>query len=220
MHSSFKSRGGGPWGFGQILLRGVIGVVRKSRSTLFRVLLHFYDQIFWTLPPLLPAPPPPLVFIYGEGRQPIRLKTRRHLNYNVLHLGFKVKMFCFFLLSRSRVRCRPPLAFWLRRTRTRSRTCTNRRCARIRSFRAKLDKPAVRFQTIRFDILFLLKEWIKKKKERIDVVAHSTFLSNAGWYTLNCLRKLLIIIILPFLPLAYVSDLLMKVIARQQINLT
>jgi len=34
----------------QILFRGVLGVVRKSRGVLyFRVLLHSYDQIFWSL---------------------------------------------------------------------------------------------------------------------------------------------------------------------------
>ncbi len=32
MHSSWKPRGG-PWGFRQILLRGVVGVARKSRGS-------------------------------------------------------------------------------------------------------------------------------------------------------------------------------------------
>ena len=51
---------GGPLGFGQILLRGVLGVVRKSRRLSFFVLLHFYNQTFQTfsLPP--PPSPPPL----------------------------------------------------------------------------------------------------------------------------------------------------------------
>ncbi len=41
--------GGGPWGFGQIVLRGVLWVVRKSRG--FCVLFHFYATIFRTLRP-------------------------------------------------------------------------------------------------------------------------------------------------------------------------
>jgi hypothetical protein len=68
MHSSWKG-GGGPWGFIQILFRGVLGVVRKSRKgrgplsppPLFRVLLHFYVTIFG------PYPPPPPVCIYDWG---------------------------------------------------------------------------------------------------------------------------------------------------------
>ncbi len=35
---------------GQILLKGVLGLVRKSRGPLFRVILHFYVTIFQTLP--------------------------------------------------------------------------------------------------------------------------------------------------------------------------
>jgi hypothetical protein len=35
---------GGSWGFGQIILKGVLGVVRKFRGVaFFRVLFHFYD---------------------------------------------------------------------------------------------------------------------------------------------------------------------------------
>jgi hypothetical protein len=45
-----------PWGFGQVLLKGVVGVAKKSRGgPYFRVLLHFYDQVFQTLPPSLRA---------------------------------------------------------------------------------------------------------------------------------------------------------------------
>jgi hypothetical protein len=51
MHSSWKSRGGGgPSGFWQILLRGVLGVVRKSVGGSF--LLHFYVEVFQNLSPL------------------------------------------------------------------------------------------------------------------------------------------------------------------------
>ncbi len=53
MHSSWKSRGGGgPLGFLPNSLEGVLGVVRKSRGPPFRVLFHFYDQIFQILPPM------------------------------------------------------------------------------------------------------------------------------------------------------------------------
>ncbi len=45
---------GGHWGFGIILLRGVLEV---AKGPYFRVLLHFYDHIFKTLPPST-APPP------------------------------------------------------------------------------------------------------------------------------------------------------------------
>jgi hypothetical protein len=54
MYSSWKLRGGGPWGCGQILFRGVLGVVRKYREYPFCVLMHFYVTIFWTLPPRPP----------------------------------------------------------------------------------------------------------------------------------------------------------------------
>ncbi len=47
--------GGGPKGFCQILLRGVLGNVRKSRGSLFHVFLHFYDQ-FFALSSLCPPP--------------------------------------------------------------------------------------------------------------------------------------------------------------------
>jgi hypothetical protein len=46
----FSHCGGGPWGFGQILLRWVFGVVRKSGGILFRLLLHFYVHNFITIP--------------------------------------------------------------------------------------------------------------------------------------------------------------------------
>ena len=54
--------GGGPWGFGQIILRGVLRVVRKSRGVLnIRVLLDFYEKVFKLYP--RPAPGPPCAFI-------------------------------------------------------------------------------------------------------------------------------------------------------------
>jgi hypothetical protein len=56
---------GGPWSFGQILFRGVLGVFRKSKGSTFLtvcVLLHFYVTIFWSLPP---PPPPPLCASVG-----------------------------------------------------------------------------------------------------------------------------------------------------------
>jgi hypothetical protein len=60
-------QGRGPWGFGQILFRGVLGVVRKSRGVhffcLFHVLLHFYVTIFGPYP--LPPPPPLCAFMIG-----------------------------------------------------------------------------------------------------------------------------------------------------------
>jgi hypothetical protein len=42
---------GGPWGFGQILFREVLGAVKKSRGSPFRVLLHFLSQFFGLYPP-------------------------------------------------------------------------------------------------------------------------------------------------------------------------
>ena len=53
MHSSFKSRGG-PWGFGQILFRGYLGLSENLGGPLFClfcVLLHLYVTIFRSLPP-------------------------------------------------------------------------------------------------------------------------------------------------------------------------
>jgi hypothetical protein len=42
---------GGPWGFGQILFRGVLGVVRKSGGgALFSCFIAFYVTFFRTLP--------------------------------------------------------------------------------------------------------------------------------------------------------------------------
>jgi hypothetical protein len=46
----------GSWGFGKILLKGVLGVVKKCSGSLFSCLLHFYDTTFQILPP--PPPPP------------------------------------------------------------------------------------------------------------------------------------------------------------------
>ncbi len=47
-YTVFGNPWGGPWGFGQIVFRGVLGVVRKSRRSgpLFCVLLHLYVTIF------------------------------------------------------------------------------------------------------------------------------------------------------------------------------
>ena len=53
-------RGGGPWGFVQILLKGYLGLPEKLGVPYFRVSLHFCDQIFKTLSLL----PPPTVCIY------------------------------------------------------------------------------------------------------------------------------------------------------------
>jgi hypothetical protein len=51
MHSSWKSLGFWPNSF-----EGVLGVVRKSRGLLFRVLLHLDLTIFQTFPPSPPLP--------------------------------------------------------------------------------------------------------------------------------------------------------------------
>ena len=42
---------GGPWGFGQNLLRRVLGIVRKSKRVQFCVLLNFHVINVWTLSP-------------------------------------------------------------------------------------------------------------------------------------------------------------------------
>ncbi len=48
-------RGGGPWGFGQIYLGGYLRFSKNLGGvhffTFFRVLLHFFVTIFWSLPP-------------------------------------------------------------------------------------------------------------------------------------------------------------------------
>ncbi len=54
-------KGRGSLGFGQILLRGYLGLSENLGGPLFRVLLHFYDQICW---PLTPPPPPPLTCVH------------------------------------------------------------------------------------------------------------------------------------------------------------
>jgi hypothetical protein len=38
------------WVFGQILLRGYLGLLENFEGPLFRILLHFYDRIFRNLP--------------------------------------------------------------------------------------------------------------------------------------------------------------------------
>ena len=50
---------GGPWGFGQILLRGVLAVVRKCRRVPFLYFIAFLCDKFLELTPSLPLPPPP-----------------------------------------------------------------------------------------------------------------------------------------------------------------
>ncbi len=66
MHSSRKSREG-PWDFGQILMRGYLGLSENQWSP-FRVLLHLYDQIFWTIPP----PPGTAVCVCVDNRYKIK----------------------------------------------------------------------------------------------------------------------------------------------------
>ena len=53
----------GSWGFGKILLKGVLGVVKKCSGSPFCVLLHFYDKTFQILP-LLPPPPRVHLWLY------------------------------------------------------------------------------------------------------------------------------------------------------------
>ena len=52
---------GGPWGFGQIVLKGVLGVVRKSRRLSFSFYCIFITKLFRPHPfhlPFLPLSPP------------------------------------------------------------------------------------------------------------------------------------------------------------------
>ena len=49
---------GGPWGFGQILLKGLLAVIKKSGGSPCCVLLNFYDQIY------KPYPLPPCVHLW------------------------------------------------------------------------------------------------------------------------------------------------------------
>jgi hypothetical protein len=49
---------GGPWGFGQILLRGVLGVVKKSRRSPFSSFIAFLYPNLLDHTPLLPYPCP------------------------------------------------------------------------------------------------------------------------------------------------------------------
>jgi hypothetical protein len=69
MHSSWKSREGVLGFFWQILLRGVLGFVRKSGGSCFIAFLcGSFSKIFigvHEVPPLSPSPPPP-VCIYGQ----------------------------------------------------------------------------------------------------------------------------------------------------------
>ncbi len=65
-----KIQGEGSWGFGQICGGRYIGVVRNLGVHPYRVLLHFYDQIFRTLSP--PRPPPPLPVCIYESIVEIR----------------------------------------------------------------------------------------------------------------------------------------------------
>ena len=47
---------GGPWGFGQILLRGLLAVVRKCRRVPFLYFIAFLCDKFLELTPSLPLP--------------------------------------------------------------------------------------------------------------------------------------------------------------------
>ncbi len=60
MHSSWKSRGGGPCFLWQILLRGVLGVVRKSggESCFIAFLCGSFSKIFIGGTLGAPSPPP------------------------------------------------------------------------------------------------------------------------------------------------------------------
>ena len=50
---------GGPWGFGKILFRGVLGVVRKSRvGVLFFAFLCFIAFLWTIFLDITPLPPP------------------------------------------------------------------------------------------------------------------------------------------------------------------
>ncbi len=60
MHNSWKSRVGGPWFFWQILLRGILGVVRKSGGSCFIAFLcGSFSKIFIVGTLAAPPPPPP-----------------------------------------------------------------------------------------------------------------------------------------------------------------
>jgi hypothetical protein len=80
MHSSWKSRGGGPWGFGQILFRGVLGVVRKSRMVPFSPFFMFYSifmrKFFGPYHP--PPSSPPLVHLCKTSTKGNFDKIKKH----------------------------------------------------------------------------------------------------------------------------------------------
>jgi hypothetical protein len=109
MHSSWKS-GGGPWVFWQILLRGVLGVVRKSVGGGV-VLLHFYVEVFKNLyrgymrcPPLLP---PVCIYVWNIF-WPSDV-TKSYYSIFVFGRNNKIKKPKFFLPNKKYPAFRPSL---------------------------------------------------------------------------------------------------------------
>ncbi len=82
MHSSWKSRGGGgPWIFWQILLRGVLGVVRKSVGVVFIAFLC--GSFTKSLKGVHEGPPPPPLCASMISKL-LFLKGRRRTTYQLL----------------------------------------------------------------------------------------------------------------------------------------
>jgi hypothetical protein len=73
MHSSWKYRGKGPWGFDQILLSGVLGVVRKSRGVpFFLCLIAFLCDNFLDITPA-PRPLCASMFLVPDAQENLLL---------------------------------------------------------------------------------------------------------------------------------------------------
>ncbi len=84
MHSSWKSRGGGGPS-GQILFRGVLGVVRKSRGSTFFV---FYCTFMWQF--FIPYPPPLCASMHWIAIQKLPYEiTRNQSILRILRVDFK-----------------------------------------------------------------------------------------------------------------------------------
>ncbi len=97
MHSSWKSRGGGPWDFWQTLLRrGTWGCEKIRRGGSF--LWHFYVEVFQNLYRGYMRCPPP-VCIYGFPRS-FELQTAKNkikkTQMVVVHLIVQMKVWNFF----------------------------------------------------------------------------------------------------------------------------
>jgi len=115
MHSSWKSRVGGgcPWGFGQILWRGVLGIVRKPWGSPFSC----FFCIFRTLPP---SPPPSMdgfIELRKKYQTIVNVHTRVHgvlIILVLLNPNLKRKKLIFMVRKSKRIGvcfCEPSCLF-------------------------------------------------------------------------------------------------------------